>query len=365
MPIRIGPSFRRKPFRAAWWIRNPHLQTILPAYRRIQPISRQRSMLKTPDQDFLDLDWTLGTRKELVVLLHGLTGSSNSVYVLGLQKALMDAGFRTVALNFRGCSGRPNNRANAYHSGETGDLDHVYREIRRMEPDTPIAAVGFSLGGNVLLKWLGEMGSALDLFAAVAISVPFELSKCATRMDRGFSRLYRNLMLNDLNRYMAEKHHHLIRIGALEEAAKIESLGDLSGIRSFWDYDDRVIAPLYGFQNVLEYYGQSSSRGYLSSISVPTLLIQSLDDPFLTPDIIPESDELPPNVHLEISPQGGHVGFVSGMVPGKPSYWLEDKIPGYLLSAMRTYSGIAKGAEQPVPIGCKPVSESVIMGSRS
>lgn len=339
---RNGSRSPAASFRAAWWIRNRHLQTILPAFRRVDPPARSRSTIRTPDGDFLDLDWCPGTRKELVLLLHGLTGSSASHYVLGQQLALIRFGFRSVALNFRGCSGRPNDRANAYHSGETGDLDHVYREIRRQEPDTPIAVVGFSLGGNMLLKWLGEQGPKLDLFAAVAISVPFELDKCADRMDRGFSRLYRNMLLNDLNRYMSIKHQHLVNKGLHKEARRISTLGDLSGIRSFWEYDNRVVAPLYGFRDAKDYYEQSSSRGYLQNIAVPTLLLQAQDDPFLGSDIIPEPSEIPSHVKLMISPHGGHVGFVSGLFPGKPEYWLEDKVPEYLLAELAGDTVIGK-----------------------
>ncbi|MCI0734518.1 MAG: hydrolase [Methylococcaceae bacterium] len=332
------PRARNHSFQAAWWICNPHLQTIVPAFRRIHAPVRQRATVHTPDGDFLDLDWGTGRYKEIVILLHGLTGSSRSSYILGLQNALMQAGFRTVALNFRGCSGRPNNRANAYHSGETGDLDHVYRCIRASEPDTPIAAVGFSLGGNVLLKWLGEKAEALDLFAAAAVSVPFELHKCADRMDKGFSRLYRNSLLNELNRYMSAKYCHLETIGLHDEARKIAAMGDLSVLRSFWDYDDRVIAPLYGFRDVHDYYAQCSSRRFLKAIRVPTLVLQSLDDPFLTPDVVPDRGELADPIELEISPRGGHVGFVSGSIPGKPRYWLEHKIPGFLLEGLRQLS---------------------------
>lgn len=329
-----NPKLSHASFRAAWWIRNPHLQTILPAFRRIHPPLRQRTTLPTPDGDFLDLDWNDARRRDLVILVHGLAGSSRSGYILGLQNALMQTGFRCVALNFRGCSGRPNNRAKAYHSGETSDLNHVYQHIRRSEPDTPVAVVGFSLGGNVVLKWLGENGGALDLFAAVAVSVPFELGRCADRMDRGLSRLYRNLLLKDLTRYMAEKYRHLESIGLRDEARKIAIMGDLSGIRSFWDYDDRVIAPLYGFRDVEDYYQQCSSRRFLKSITVPTLLLQSLDDPLLTPEIVPEQSELPAWVHLEASPCGGHVGFVYGTPAGKPGYWLESRIPSYLFGAL-------------------------------
>lgn len=332
-----------RPFKAAWWIRNPHLQTLVPAFRRVRAPARYRGTMATPDGDFLDLDWTSGRYPDLVILLHGLTGSSGSGYILGLQRALIETGFRTVALNFRGCSGRPNNRANAYHSGETGDLDHVYREIRRMEPKARIAVVGFSLGGNVLLKWLGENGKALDLFAAVAVSVPFELAKCADRMDQGFSRLYRNLLLHDLDRYMRTKFLHLKAKGLDQEARKIEAMGDLSRVRSFWEYDDRVIAPLYGFKNVHDYYERCSSRRFLSGVGVPTLVLQSLDDPFMTPDIVPDRSELADPVQLEVSPQGGHVGFVSGSIPGILNYWLEKRIPDYLIAARRAYRGVWGG----------------------
>lgn len=316
---------------------NPNLQTILPAFRRIKVPTLHRTTLATPDNDFVDLDWGPGGHRLLVILVHGLTGSSRSGYIRGLQKALINSGFRTVALNFRGCSGRPNNRANAYHSGETSDLNHVYHHIRGVEPDTPIAVVGFSLGGNVVLKWLGEKGKTLKLFAAVAVSVPFELSKCADRMDRGFSRFYRKLLLNDLNHYMVTKYRHLKTKRLHDEASKIAAMGDLSGIRSFWEYDDRVIAPLYGFRDVQDYYEKSSSRQFLRSITIPTLVIQSLDDPFLTPDIIPDKSELSSRVRLEISPQGGHVGFVSGSIPGKPAYWLEHRIADYLLTELTKY----------------------------
>lgn len=325
-------------FQAAWWMKNPHLQTIFPSFRRIKKPTLQRRTLATPDHDFLDLDWGYGKTNVLVILVHGLTGSSRSNYILGLQKALMMNGIRTVALNFRGCSGRPNNRANAYHSGETGDLDHVYRHIRCAEPETPIAVVGFSLGGNVVLKWLGENGERLDLFAAVAVSVPFELDKCADRMDRGFSRIYRNILLKDLAVYMDAKHHHLKARGLDQEAEKITAMGKLYGIRSFWEYDNRVIAPLYGFKDAQDYYEKSSSVRFLKSISVSTLIIQSLDDPFLTPDIVPEKSELPSNVLLEISPEGGHVGFVYGIIPSKPKYWLEQRIPLYLKERINQYS---------------------------
>jgi predicted alpha/beta-fold hydrolase len=288
--------------------------------------------LTTPDGDFLDLDWyqSAGNRAPLVVLLHGLSGSSRSGYIVGLQQALAVCGFRSVALNFRGCSGEYNRTAWCYHSGETSDFDHVYRTIRRREPQTPLAAVGFSLGGNMLLKWLGERREGAELFAAAAVSVPLVLNRCADRMDRGFSRLYRDQLLRELKAYIHGKRLHLASIGALGEAERLERLGDLRPIRSFWEYDERVVAPLYGFRDAFDYYRKSSSRQFLGAIRVPTLIVQAADDPFLTPDILPAPDELPAGVCVEVSPAGGHVGFVTGSWPGRARYWLEERIPAFL-----------------------------------
>lgn len=316
-------------FEPAWWLPSCHAQTIFPARcRRIAPPPTQRERLITPDNDFIDIDWCGEEGKPLVILLHGLTGSSTSIYIKSLQHALLKAHYRSVALNFRGCSGESNRSYRCYHSGETGDLHFLYQTLRHREPYTPMAAVGFSLGGNVLLKWLGEY--ALDLFAAVAISVPFVLSDCANKLDKGFSKLYRHNLLNELKAYIANKQHHLKAIGCFEDAKKIEALGDLSSIASFWEYDGRVVAKLHGFKDAIDYYAQSSSRQYISKISVPTLLIQSSDDPFMTKDVIPTVDELSPSVFLEVTQKGGHVGFVSGRHPLKPVYWLDQRIPEFL-----------------------------------
>ncbi|MGR9107073.1 MAG: YheT family hydrolase, partial [Gammaproteobacteria bacterium] len=191
-------------------------------------------------------------------------------------------------------------------------------------------------------EWQIKHGKALDLFAAVAVSVPFELAKCADRMDRGFSRIYRNLLLADLNRYMALKYRHLVTKGWHEEARKIEAMGDLSRVRSFWEYDDRVIAPLYGFKNALDYYVRCSSRRYLRGVAVPTLLLHALDDPFLSADVVPDPDELPAPVRLDVSSRGGHVGFIAGTRPGRSRYWLEQKIPEFLFASLEEYSGTSR-----------------------
>ncbi len=319
-------------FKPAWWLNNPHLQTLYPALLRDTPphplIKRER--LNTPDGDFLDLDWCGEGDRPLVILLHGLTGSSASGYIKGLQYVLLEQGFKTAALNFRGCSGQPNHLARCYHSGETEDIDFVYRTLRRREKNIPIAVAGFSLGGNVLLKWLGEQKDKVELFAAVAVSVPLLLGTCATTLDRGFAKIYRQRLLFELKAYVRDKHSLLERLGRLEEAEKIRRLGDLSAINSFWQYDDRVVARLHGFKNVHDYYRRASSRQFIKHIQVQTLIIQSRDDPFMTAGVIPATDELSEAVMLEITRGGGHVGFIGGNSPLKPCYWLECRIPEFL-----------------------------------
>jgi len=325
-------------FKPAWWLKNTHLQTIYPAFFRMirPPASLRRERLNTPDNDFLDIDHCGEAGQPIVILLHGLTGSSASGYIKGLQHTLAKLGLRTAALNFRGCSGESNRLARCYHSGETEDIHFLYQTLRAREPETPIAAIGFSLGGNVLLKWLGEQGARLDLFAAIAVSVPLMLNICASKLDRGFSKLYRKHLLDELKQYVRLKLRHLETLGIEEEAEKIRQLGNLAEIDSFWQYDDVVVAKLHGYRDVHDYYQRSSSRQFLQSISVPTLVIQATDDPFMTVEVLPEAHELSPAVYLEIARGGGHVGFVTGAYPFRPRYWLEQRIPEFLLQHIRS-----------------------------
>lgn len=318
-------------FRPVWWLNNPHLQTFYPALlRKTKPLPRKRQRLLTPDGDFLDLDWFGEDKNTLVILLHGLSGSSQSSYILGLQQVLQAQGITSVAINFRGCSGEPNHLARCYHSGETEDIEFVYQSLRQQYPHAQLAAVGFSLGGNVLLKWLGEQGGSLKLNAAVAVSVPLVLSECATKLDHGFSRVYRQYLLDELKQYIHNKYRYLDTHDCQEEADKLKQLGDLSDINSFWQYDDRVVAGLHGFKNAHDYYQRASSRQFLSKIQLPTLVIQAEDDPFMTKAVLPTEEELAPQVRLEIYNGGGHVGFVSRQKLFRPDYWLDSRIPAFL-----------------------------------
>lgn len=321
----------RTPFKSAWWLNNGHLQTMFPTLCRKPPhILTERERIQTPDKDFIDIDYYGESQWPLVIILHGLTGSSGSIYVKSLQRALFQKSLRSVALNFRGCSGEPNNTARCYHSGETGDLHYLYQTLRHRLPQTPIAVVGFSLGGNVLLKWLGENGNQLDLFAAVAVSAPLLLDRCATRLDCGFSKFYRNQLISELKSGLQEKHQHLMQLKLSEEAKKIADLGDISSVKSFWQYDEQVIARLYGFNSAMHYYKKNSARPYLKNIQTPTLLIHANNDPFMTTEVIPQQNELSTMVDLEITQGGGHVGFICGDHPFKPQYWLDERIPAFL-----------------------------------
>lgn len=329
----------KSKFKAAWWLNNPHLQTLFPALLRKPPaVELRRERLTTDDNDFIDIDFCGKGDKPLVILLHGLSGSAQSVYIQGLQQALIHQGFRSAALNFRGCSGEFNQLARCYHSGDTDDIDFLYHTLTNREPNNPIAVVGFSLGGNILLKWLGEQQHQLNLFAAVSVSVPFVLSACADKLDTGFSKVYRHNLLSELKQYIQFKREHLNTIGQHDEAEKLKNLGDLSQITSFWQYDHQVIAQLYGYQSATDYYQQSSCRQFLKNIMTPTLMIQSEDDPFMTKAVIPQLSELSKTTQLEVTKKGGHVGFITGFNPLHPQYWLDTRIPEFLTQQLTPHN---------------------------
>jgi uncharacterized protein len=315
----------RSTFRPAWWLPGPHLQTLwAPLMRRPPALALRRERLELPDGDFLDLDWGPGESGPLVLVLHGLEGCSASPYVAGLADTLYRRGMRAVIMHFRGCSGEPNRLPRSYHSGDTGDLQWVLDALCRRAPGVGIAAVGYSLGGNVLLKWLGEQGGRARLQAAVAVSVPFDLHQAAWRLDRGFSRLYQWSLLRRLRASVRRKfagHRAPVDLAALRRA------------RSFRAFDHLVTAPLHGFASADDYYTRSSSAAYLRDIRVRTLILHAADDPFVTPRAIPRNAQLSPLVTLELAARGGHVGFVAGRYPWRAEYWLERRIADFLVAA--------------------------------
>lgn len=319
-------------FQPPWWLGNPHLQTLWGSLCRHTPqLQRQRERLWLDDGDFLDLDWhgPHEASAPLVLVLHGLTGSSSSHYVLGLQQQLAAQGWASVALNWRGCSGEPNLLPRGYHSGVSEDVVRVIQHLQAKRPLAPLHAVGYSLGGNVLLKYLGESGEDSGLQAAVAVSVPFRLDHCAERIDRGFSKVYQAHFMRALVAYVRDKQQRFLAEGHHERLAALQALGPLDGMRTFWDFDGRFTAPLHGYADADDYYRRASSRYYLDRIRSRTLIIQSSDDPFVFPHSVPQAHELSRSTQLERHARGGHVGFIGGSLR-QPDYYLERRIPTWL-----------------------------------
>lgn len=339
-PSGIFPS----PFRPAWWLRNAHAQTLFSNFFRRPPqVLREREAMPLDDGDFIDLDWhkPQGWNEEepLVLIVHGLSGSSESHYVLGLQHALSLRGWASVALNCRGASGRQNNLPRAYHAGSSDDLVLALDFVRQRYPQAPRAIVGYSLGGNMTLKLLGENPGSGLAFAGVAVSVPLLLPLCSDRMDRGFSRVYRQHFMGALTAHWEEKMRHLEASGNAAAASRVREQLKRGPFRSFWHFDNDIMAPLHGFHDVHDYYQRASSRQFLAHITTPTLVIQSSDDPFMVPAVLPGAAELSSSVHFELCHRGGHVGFIEGGTPRAPRYYLEERIPSFLMQQWQAIQG--------------------------
>ncbi len=316
----------RSSFRAAWWAKNRHVQTIWGAiFRKIPELPvAERKRLELPDGDFIDVDIYFKTKKPTILLLHGLEGSSDSHYIRGLIDVLREHDFRVVVMHFRGCSGESNRLLQSYHSGISEDLQLVLELLQSIDISVDYL-VGFSLGGNVLLKWLGEKHSKHTVKAAVAISVPLLLDECATAIEQGFSKVYSGRLLKTLRQKALLKKMNFGEQMMLSPE-KIKKL------KSFWEFDNHFTAPVHGFESVENYYTKASSRQFLKNISLPTLVIHAKDDPFMTPNVIPTNEELSTHVIFELAERGGHVGFIEGAAPWSAKYYLEQRIIEFLTS---------------------------------
>jgi len=309
-------------FQPAWWLPGSHSQTLWPYFfHRPGKFEYDTERLELPDGDFVDLCWTQNDSGPLVTVFHGLEGGIRSHYIAGILNTIHNKGWRGVLMHFRGCSGVANRLERSYHSGDTGDIRYLINTLRSRHPATAMAAVGYSLGGNALLKYLAESGKETPLRAAVAVSVPFQLNNCALRLEHGLSRIYQWKLLKQLRAKMRRK------FTGQNGPVDIDKLAECTTFRRF---DDAFTAPLHGFENVDDYYIKSSSRRYLRHIRIPVLLLHAVDDPFMTPSVIPDMTELSDSVILELSEKGGHAGFVGGSLPWQPEYWLEKRIPEYL-----------------------------------
>ena len=302
-------------FRPPWYLRNCHVQTILPAW----PVGGSRTnfrseRLELPDGDFLDLDWLESGHQRLAILCSGLEGNSCDPGMLRLARDFQTAGWDVLSWNYRGCSGVPNRLVRSYHSGATEDLTAVIAHAG----ERPVALVGCSLGGNLVLKFLGESPPPTNVLAATAISATVDLASTARALDR---KLVNRFYLKRLIASLCEKVR--VKSAAMPGEINLDGLNDLHGFEHF---DDRFTAPMHGFLNADDYWTKCSARQFLPAIRVPTLLLSAKDDPFLTPDSFPFSEaENNPNLTLEVPAHGGHLGFLDGQ-----GSWLGRRIPEFL-----------------------------------
>ncbi len=311
-------------YRSPAWLPGGHAQTIWPILRKSAPPAYRRERWDAPDGDFIDVDW-LATPEEagapLVVLFHGLEGSSASHYAIALMHALARRGWGGAVPHFRGCSGEPNRLPRAYHSGDSAEIDWILQRMRSRFPQRTLYAAGVSLGGNALLKWAGEQeGAARDVVQAIAaVCAPLDLTAAGQALQQGFSLLYAKRFLVTLK---ANSQAKLGRFPGLFDEGRMRAAGTL------YDFDDAVTAPLHGFRDAADYWRRASSKPWLPGIRLPALVINALNDPFLPWQALPGAKEASASVTLDYPAGGGHVGFVTDPFPGR-LVWLPQRLLTY------------------------------------
>jgi predicted alpha/beta-fold hydrolase len=315
-------------FAPASWLRNRHAQTVYPSFPwafRHRPKMR-REELELPDGDVTAIDWlvqeaTPPRMAPLLVILHGLEGSAKSSYARMMMREAAELGWHCCVMHFRDCGDYTNRLPRRYHAGETNDVRFFLNELEASEQYGPIVAVGYSLGGNVLLKYLGESADSTPLRAATAVCAPLNLHKCSEALNSGFSKTYQYYLIKRMKSAVRRKFNKHTAAFDWDRAM---------AARTFDEFDDAVTAPLHGFDGKQDYYDRCSSVSYLSSITQPTLVINTLDDPFMSPEVIPGAERVSESVTIEVSAHGGHVGFIDGGTPWNPSFYLPARITGFL-----------------------------------
>ncbi len=315
-------------FTAPFWAKNPNVQTIWPKFFAPSPnIQIIPERVATPDGDFVDLAWYLPKQpKAIALVFHGLEGSINSHYVRQLFAYLYQHNIGAVLMHFRGCSGEMNLTHRAYHSGDTGDAGYIIKRIKQRYPTRSLFCVGYSLGGNVLLKLLAEQHNEYQAYvnAAIAVSAPIDLHASAEAINFGFSKYYQAHLLRSMKANILNKIKHIDMTRFIDVSAK-----DIATFSSFREFDEHITAKLHGFEGADDYYTQCSAITTLRDINTPTLILHARDDPFMDARVIPQAEELSPSVAYEISEFGGHVGFIQGN-PVKPNLWLPNRITKFI-----------------------------------
>lgn len=312
----------QNPFRPPWWMANPHLQTVGARYvRKVSRPELRTERWDTPDDDFLQLHFLdADPAKPTVLLLHGLEGSVDSTYMLGMIRRLAREDWNVVALDFRSCGAEINRAPRMYHSGETTDAAFVVQRLIERRPDINLYLAGYSLGANVIAKWFGESGDALppNVKAGAVVSAPYDLVVSSKHMDHSISRGYVLHFLRKLRPKAIEKHRQYPEAFDLDKVLKA---------RSFRGFDDHATAPLHGFEDAHDYYTSVACGQFLDGIRRPTLLLSSEDDPFNPRSTLPyELADRHPYLHAQFSARGGHVGFVHADDPRGGATWADEQI---------------------------------------
>ena len=315
-------------FSPAWWLPGPNLQTLWGKFMRPRlPLDLRLERLDTSDGDFLELYHLSGQADSpLLVLLHGLEGSLRSHYIHGLLEQASSRCWRAVVLLFRSCGESLNRTRRFYHSGETTDLGFTIDHLSSSYPDAQLFLAGVSLGGNVLLKYLGERGDQVSprIRAAAAVSVPYDLARAADHIDKGFAKVYQRSFIRSLQSKAIAK---------LDQFPDLVPRERIQSIRSMRDFDNSLTAPLHGFRDADDYYSKSSAIKWLHRIHVDTLMLSAVDDPFLPSQVLDDVRSVAkqnPFLNLEFTPHGGHVGFVGGANPFQPIYYMEGRVGDFL-----------------------------------
>jgi hypothetical protein len=322
-------------YRAPWWLPGGHAQTLYGVLFAHSRVAWKRERWDTPDGDFIDVDRLPGAPDApLVVLFHGLEGSSRSHYAGALAREFARRGWHGAVAHFRGCSGEPNRLPRAYHSGDAEEIRWILRRLSAESPGAPLFAVGVSLGGNALLKWLGEDAEAKRvLAAAAAVSAPVDLMAAGDALGRGFNLVYTKAFLATMRNKAEEK---LARFPGLFDAKAMRRASTLR------EFDNVVTAPLHGFRDTDDYWTRASSKPVLGRIQVPTLLLNARNDPFLPETALPGQSEVSGAVRLEFPEEGGHVAFVSAPFPGDIG-WMPRHITAFFEEAMVARDARADG----------------------
>ncbi|MGB0893698.1 MAG: hydrolase [Parashewanella sp.] len=314
-------------FNPVWWARNPHVQTILPVLTKIPSPKLTRQRLELDDGDFIDLDWLKKPEENqpIVVIVHGLEGSSQSHYARRILADCQQQNIAAVVHHHRGCSGEHNRLARSYHSGDTVDLKITLKLLKDTYPSSPIWAVGYSLGGNVLAKYQGEEAEKSLIKRCVIVSAPLQLDACAKRLEKGFSKVYQSYLIKQLQVKVKAKATD----PSMSQSISVQA-NEVAAMNTFYKMDNMYTAPMHGYLDVHDYYRRASGKQFLMAITNPTLIIHAQDDPFMNDDVIPSNNQVSSAVKYELHQRGGHVGFIESGTPWKPKYYLEKRILNFL-----------------------------------